>query len=174
MLQRALFLAAVSMLVVLLAVSPAFAAVPRIVMVYGPPLEQPVVMTDWPENGWVVSGQELPTTALDTLEGRPFLEVVLFWGPAWDEYVRVGKPIGTLRPEQGNAVGRLYPAMGQAPAICVCAGLAVRRLGPEALAYLERQGVPVRLDQPAGGELSAGQALRGPSAHRLQIGRAHV
>ena len=38
------------MITALLSSTPAYAAVPRIVLVYGPLLAQPVIMTDWAAN----------------------------------------------------------------------------------------------------------------------------
>jgi len=39
-----------AMITALLSSTPAYAAVPRIVLVYGPLLAQPVIMTDWAAN----------------------------------------------------------------------------------------------------------------------------
>jgi len=142
--------AALTLATVLLSAAPAYAAVPRIVLVYGPPLGRPVIMADWADNGWVVGGSELDPLAED-LDGRPYLEVAFFWGGQWDDYVRSGKPLDALQLEQASGYGRFYPAMGGAPAICACGGWWLRRLDPAGLDSLQRHGVPVRVDASAAG-----------------------
>ncbi len=146
--SRASRAAAVTLLLVasaLLPVGTASAAVPRLVLVYGPPLAAPVLLTDWTENGWVISGNEQDPSTSSQLEGRPYLEVAWFWGPQWDDYVGAGKPLQDLRPDQANGRGRFYPALGDAPAIVEGVGYPLRLVTPDGLEVLRRHGVPVRV-----------------------------
>lgn len=138
--------------VALLLLPPAVrAAVPRIVLVTGPSLPVPVVLSDWGDNGQLLSGDERSDLSPDDLIGRPFFDLWLFWGVEWDVYVAAGNPLDRLRPEQANQHARFFPAVGDAEALLTIdyipgPGAPVRGMIPEGLAVLAAHGVPVRLD----------------------------
>jgi hypothetical protein len=75
------------------------AAAPRIVIVSGKPLTRPVAIANW-QHIFVVVGEIAPARAVPRrrLRGRPHLELALFWGPRWDEYLRAGGSPRALRP----------------------------------------------------------------------------
>jgi hypothetical protein len=99
------------------------AAFPRLVMVSGGALEAPVVMTDWALTADLLQnlGAQKPVPVAQ-LEGRPFLHVSMFWGPQWKQFMDEGRPVSSLRHEQGNEFGRLYPAVGPQPAMLILGG----------------------------------------------------
>lgn len=139
----------VVLVVAALVASPAVAAAPRFMMVYGPPLSEPVVLRDWQENLTVMVKMKRTNLDPGELEGRPYLKMALFWGPRWVEYVEEGRPLDALRPEQANQRARFYPATGDEPALISLGSSrfgpgSIRRVDPEALAVLARRGVPVR------------------------------
>lgn len=146
-------------LLVLLAATvarPAEAAAPRLLMVYGPPLARPVLLTEWAQNGTVLGAlldADQVDGALSRLAVRPYLDLALRWGTAWDAHVRAGKPLAELRPEQANQRGRLFPATAGGAALILLENLggnavaspwAVSRLTPAGEAILARHGVTVR------------------------------
>ena len=141
-------------LVLLATSTPAFAAAPRLVLVYGDRLTQPVVLDDWWENLALLLGDEQPEEVAD-LDGRPYLELALFWGRAWDQYVRDGNPLAALRPEQANQRGRLYLGTADLPPLLAINGVrlkttpgpawSVRAVPAEAIEAFSRHGIPTRV-----------------------------
>jgi hypothetical protein len=99
------------------------AAFPRLVMVSGGALTAPVVLTDWAETAEMLQhlGPSRPVAGTQ-LEGRPFLQVSMFWGPQWKQFMDEGRPVASLRHEQANEFGRLYPATGSRPAVLILSG----------------------------------------------------
>lgn len=69
----ALFLAVVA------APHPAAAAPPRLIVIHGPPLAQPVVLSDRRANLRLIQGPETDARPEDLAE-RPFYELAFFWG----------------------------------------------------------------------------------------------
>ncbi|MCC7185182.1 MAG: hypothetical protein IT185_02990 [Acidobacteria bacterium] len=99
------------------------AAFPRLVMVSGGTMPAPVVMTDWAVTAQLLQHlepQQTPSAA--RLEGRPFFQVSMFWGPQWKQFMDEGRAVTSLRPEQANEFGRLYPAVGDQPAVLILSG----------------------------------------------------
>src|SRR5262249_44423506 len=104
-------------------VTEADAAWPRLLMVYGKPLEKAVVVSD--ALGVVkIFGQDAVVNQAD-FKDRPYFNLALFWGQDWNGYIEKGT-LGQLRPEDvkplspgGNVplAGRLYPPCGNAPAV---------------------------------------------------------
>ncbi len=148
---RTAFLAALTLLALAYA-APAEAAAPRVIMVSGPGLCQPLILDDWSENldlmESIALGDELK--AVD-VTGRPYLELGFFWGPEWVQYVDEGKPLDTLRMEQADQFGRFYPALDNATAAMVIESVPMGgglsgRLGPEGMAIMARHGVPASLE----------------------------
>ena len=99
------------------------AAGPRLILISGGGLERPIVLSDWQENMSFLQQLTTPQGPEPRqLAARPFLNVSLFWGPQWDEYLRDGRPLSELRPEQANQHGRFYPAVSGAAAATVAGG----------------------------------------------------
>jgi hypothetical protein len=151
--HRVLLIVGLTLLMAALVASPAVAAAPRLMMVYGPPLSKPIVLQDWRENLTVMVGLERTNIDPGELEGRPYLKMALFWGPRWVEYVEEGRPLDALRPEQANQHARFYPATEDEPALITFGSSkfgpgVIRRVEPEALAVLARHGIPVRSEAP--------------------------
>jgi len=92
-------------------------------MVSGGALKAPVVLTNWDETASMLQqlGPRKPLLVAQ-LEGRPFLQVSMFWGPQWKQFMEDGRPVASLRHEQGNEFGRLYPATGNEPAVLILSG----------------------------------------------------
>lgn len=94
------------------------AAFPRLIMFSGGPLKSPLVMTDWYAVAAFMQSLPAPGPIQESvLSGRPFMQVTLFWGPSWKAYMDEGRPISILKPDQGNAHGRFYPATTSSPAV---------------------------------------------------------
>ncbi len=150
---RRLFVAAALLMAAVGTSTPAHAAAPRLVFVYGDLLAQPVVLDDWWENLALLLGNEGPTEITD-LDGRPYLDLAFFWGPAWDQYVRDGQPLEALMPTQANQFGRLYLRSGGLPPLVAVNGVrlkstpgpmwSVRDLSAEAEAVFERHGISLQ------------------------------
>src|SRR5688572_7614803 len=90
-------------------VCPVEAAAPRLLIVHGKPLKKPVLLSDWREIfKLITTSTESAGMSSRELEGRPYLELALFWGPDWARYVDEGNPLDKLRPEDANQNGWFY------------------------------------------------------------------
>jgi hypothetical protein len=127
------------------------AAGPRLILVRGNTLSNPVVLNDWQENIDLIHAiAEEAGVEPGELDGRPYFELAFFSGPFWVQYVDDGKPLDKLRSESGDQQGRFYPAVdGAAPIITYDVGLA-RRVAPEGVAILSRHGIPVHITSTSG------------------------
>lgn len=150
-------LATTLMFVVVLAYArPTTAAAPRVLLVYGGGLDRPVILSDWEENLEFMTGTSDPTDVRpEELEGRPYLELALFWGPEWTRYVDEGQPLAALQPEQANQHGRFYPAYGERGPVLTLGvvpgpGTLTRRAEPRAAEVLLRHGIPAGPREQAG------------------------
>lgn len=145
---RTLLLMTLAPLVALSAPSLTRAAAPRLLMVYGTPLPQPVLLTDWWENlDFMLAIAEGVTITPEELAGRPYLGLAFFGGPEWVRYADEGRPLGALRPEEANQHGRFYPAAGDAGAVVTLDSVPgpwplTRRVEPTGLEILARHGIP--------------------------------
>ena len=133
----------------LLAAGAGRAAAPRILIVSGKPLPSQVAISDWPAILKLVEGV-LPARAAPRagLAGRPRLKISMFWGPRWIDYLKEGNRASALRPRQADQSGSFYPAWRGRPALIDLgwAGRWPRVVPPNALAILERFGIPTKLD----------------------------
>lgn len=139
----------VAVIVSALGASSAGAAVPRIVILSGKPLEHQVVLSDWLEISRVLSGVMAARPAPRAqLADRPRLRFSMFWGPVWNEYLASGKRATALRPRQADSFGHFYPAWRRRPALLDLPwyGRWPRAVPASSLAILGRSGVPVRLE----------------------------
>ena len=79
--------------------TPAEAAAPRLVMIYGKQLPKPIILADWQENMRLMAAiTEQARVTPEELKRRPYLKLAFFWGLEWVRYVDQGKPIDKLRP----------------------------------------------------------------------------
>lgn len=156
---------------------PAAAAAPRIVMVYGQGLPQPVILSSWEENGALLSAAaEAADIDPASLAGRPYFRLAFFWGLEWDEYVRSGKPVSKLNPHQANQHGRYYPATSSSRALLTFdsipgPGALTRWLEPRGVAVLARHGIPSDAETSATTD-SSEQAK--PAGRRESEGRPNL
>lgn len=131
------------------------AAAPRIIMVTGPGLEEPVFLTKYSENLDLMvafqRGQEIDEGRVvdpKELQRRPYLELWLFWGEnQWEPYVREGR-VTELRREQANQYGRFYPTFGARDAVMNLDVPGSRKATAKLLSILSGHGIPTRLEVP--------------------------
>lgn len=158
---------------------PVHAAAPRLALVYGELLPEPVLLDTWDEAGSLLAGDAAPVARRD-LDGRPFARLALFWGQTWVDYADGGGALDVLGPDDANQQGRFYPAWGDRPAV-VLIGYVARRASPEALRVLALHRVPIRIvpTPGAGGRLAVSWfaaallALGASMAARHSRPRAH-
>jgi hypothetical protein len=133
MLHRAMIVVAVYFASALTSVSSL--AAPRIILITGLDLKNPVILADWYENAEIMLGLEIADVPSQRLRHREYFEVAMFWGPRWQEYVDGGESLSALTPADANQHARLYPSTGQEPVVLVYddrpdpSGYGVRRSG---------------------------------------------
>jgi hypothetical protein len=150
-----LFRTGILLLLLVAWTTPADAAFPRLLMIYGKPLSKPIVVENPLDVVKIFEGSSDGTTE-QSLAGRPYFEVALFWGEQWNRYMDEGKPASALKPEDvtpfGNIPnrGRFYPACANAAAqISLFEPQSQRTHGiwkvpEEGLKVLESLGVPTK------------------------------
>jgi hypothetical protein len=126
------------------------AAAPRLIMVSGEPLADPILVSNAKEAFELYesfyAGRPVDRARL---EGRPSLRLGFFWDNSlWEPYVRAGR-LDELEPEQANQVGRFYPAVGGEPALVdvPAHGKWPKVATGTTLRTFEARGVPIRLDE---------------------------
>lgn len=159
-----------------LAPASGHAAAPRLLMVTGPGLSKPVLLTSWTEISEFVqaAANESPATAREALAGRPSLRLALFWDATiWEPYIRERK-LASLRPSDATQFGSFYPAAnGRSAALDLpWTGQWPKQPNARALAILERHGVPVALGGPEGGGIATGWWLTVAAAGALLVAAA--
>jgi hypothetical protein len=130
--------------VALIAAAPVKAAAPRYILVSGPGLSKPVLLSDWSENLALMAAfakaPRASSLATHRLARRPRFELALFWGVP-------DNPVPT-NPAEANQFDWFYPARGTQPAV-VDAFTNGRRSKLKAttavLRILARHHVPTRL-----------------------------
>ena len=89
---------------------------PTVMMFHGPPLKAPVFVTGADTS--VFGDLHRPAgAAARNLEGRAFVAVALFWGPASDPALRGIRDLKDLTPAMAWQHGRFYPPQAGAPAV---------------------------------------------------------
>ena len=122
----------------------AVAAAPHIIVITGDSLSHPVVLSDWNQNNrFMASFVDGEIIKSENLKDRPYLEVSLFWGSEWQNYVKAGHSLSDLNPTRGNQQGRLYLATNRAPAAVSLNGLFARKLNDDGISVLAQQGIHV-------------------------------
>jgi hypothetical protein len=148
--------AVVLVAVAVLALAPAAgAAAPRVIMITGAPLDEPVFLSNHGENLELMAafqrGAEIDEGRVvdpKELRARPYLELWLFWGDTtWEPYVREGR-LAELGPEQANQYGRFYPAFGGRNAIMNLDVPGSRKATKGLLEILAAHGIPTRATAP--------------------------
>ena len=132
----AVWLAAVSV--------PLRALGPALVMFHGGDLEAPVIVRTnydtnflWnPTNGGVQWGSRTRGTLPPNLEGRPYINMAIFWG--WHD-------VATLKAADASQHGRYYPATPTAPAAIVITAPHMANT-TDASATPEARPIPASLD----------------------------
>ena len=128
---------------VLVLASPAHAAAPNYIVVSGPGLARPIILSNWKENLVlllaVANARKASEITTRGLIDRPRFDLAEFWG--WS-----GRPRPTSA-KGANQHGQFYPAHGTEPAVVVMTvnGITIPRLAPTSLMkILARHSVPIR------------------------------
>lgn len=134
----------ISVTIVLCVAGSVFGAAPHVIIIQGKGLSQPVILDDWNENVELLgSFADNEIVKSEELVGRPYLEISMFWGPKWLEFVRSGQSLNNLRTQDANQQGRLYLTTGnQEPAISLN-DLYARKLSHQGIAILRKHGIPM-------------------------------
>jgi len=121
------------------------AAAPPYIMVSGPKLAKPVLLSNWEENLTLLTAAEASPRAkpgeLRTLSTRPRLDLALFWGWPLDS------PPPT-KASDASAHGSLYPTYKGRPALIriTTNGVSTTRVAsPKVLQIFAKHGVPTRM-----------------------------
>jgi hypothetical protein len=121
------------------------AAAPPYIMVTGPRLAKPVLLSDWSENLVLLTAAaaspKAKTADLRSLRGRPRLDLALYWGWPLDS------PPPT-KASDASAHGSFYPAYRGRPGLIrikVDGEDDARIASPRVLKILAKHGVPTRL-----------------------------
>ena len=121
------------------------AAAPPYIMVTGPKLAKPVLLSNWEENLTLLTAAEASPRAkasdLRSLSTRPRLDLALFWG--WP----LASPPPT-KASDASAHGSFYPTYRGRPALIRMTTNGVsttRAASPKVLAIFAKHGVPTRM-----------------------------
>lgn len=135
--------------------APALAA-PRIIVLYGGPLEKPVYLTNWYENlQFMLSSTERATLRPGDVDTTGAIRVAMFWyGPAWEEYARNAQRLPELLSLTHKAqLGSLYLAGSGAPSFLnyhsALASAGLRVIDGAGIALLASHGISAGTSQPA-------------------------
>ena len=136
---------AVALALALVAAVPALAAAPPYIMVSGPKLAKPVLLSDWSENLALLTAADASPRAkavnLRGLATRPHLDLALFWGWSLDS------PAPT-KATDASTHGTFYPTYRGHPALVRMrpdGDDSTRVASAKVLKIFARHGVPTRL-----------------------------
>lgn len=129
--------------VMLYLTTTAVAAAPHIIVIKGDSLSHPLILSDWNQNHrFMASFVDGEIVKSEDLKDRPYLELSLFWGPEWQNYVKAGHSLNDLNPTRGNQQGRLYLATSTSGPAVSLNGLFGRKLNEDGINFLAQQGIP--------------------------------
>jgi len=162
LISRSLATAALAAVLAFAAIVPASGlAGPRYILVHGDGLPEALLLDDAAGNELLVSSPDiLPLAAVPRVADRPVYELAIFFIVP----DLAGRSPSSLRPDETQAVGRFYPAVGTYEAVFelgAVPGIGPRRDGsltPPMLDYLVSKGVPVVSDVELGPEQPSPEA----------------
>lgn len=135
--------------------APALAA-PRIIVLYGGPLEEPVYLTDWHENlRLMLASTERALISRAEVDTSGAIQVAMFWyGPAWEEYARNADRLPELLSLTHKAQhASLYLADQGGPSLLdyssALMNRGLRKIDSSGIALLASHGVSAGTSQPA-------------------------
>jgi len=108
---------------------------PLIIMVYGESLSQPIFVElglDPNSHGSYnfLFGDSPDSSSPEGLGNRPYFKLAMFWDASrFEKYLKDRRLLPTLRPEEANQQGRLYPPTSTEAAIAVVSPYVLRRDG---------------------------------------------
>lgn len=84
-------------------------AAPRIIIIYGPPLERPVLLADWRENLALMMSL-VPEATIRPKRAAPAdsLRLALCWGSEWNATALDSVALAQLAPNRANQSGWLF------------------------------------------------------------------
>jgi hypothetical protein len=105
-----------ALVAVMLVTAHVIAIAPVVIMIYGPPLTEPVFITE--VRFFHDVNNPTRVTASDLVD-RPFMKLAMFWGPDYQRYVDDPTLLSQLKPEQAGQHGRLYLRTATEPAMVI-------------------------------------------------------
>lgn len=132
---------------VLAETSSAYAAAPRIIIVAGGGLTEPVVLDDWQENlAIMLAATDGVDARGEGLSARRWYRIAMFWGPRWEQYMQAGKDPRALHIEEADQLARYYPPTAAHAAVLSFDGVSgpgafARRLKAPGVSIFSRHGI---------------------------------
>lgn len=125
-------------------------AAPRIIMLHGGSLAEPIYLTNWHQNlTFMLAVDATAPISRSTIDTAGAIQVAMFWyGPEWEGFARDTTRLPELTRHLGRAQrGALYlPPQSRTPLLDYYSGLTnpgLRTIAPIGLAILHRAGVPL-------------------------------
>lgn len=144
-------------------VSTTSSAAPRLMMFKAPFFETPIIISDFADSMMIYQSMVLNKAEVSynaqNLETRPVLEMYLFWGPEWEDYVNSGQPLDEIEFKQTNESGWgsldeqgwFYPSVEDEEHLVIIQtinyGRKAFRLTAKGLDKLMEYGVPVTFQE---------------------------
>ncbi|MEO5824953.1 MAG: hypothetical protein ABIR59_03635 [Gemmatimonadales bacterium] len=119
-------------------------AAPRIIMLYGGVLKEPIYLTDWRENLDFMLAVSEPVSGAAALpsDSTQHIEVAMYWyGPTWEPYVQDTTRLRTLDPKDAQR-SRIY--LGHAnlrPLLVFPGATSARRIAAKGIEILSKYHV---------------------------------
>lgn len=136
-----------SVVIALASASQVNAAAPRIMLVTGRGLPNPVVLDNWEENlNVMLAAGNAVDPIKEELASRTNFRVAMFWGKEWDDYIRSGNDPRSLRPDQAGQYGNYFPPAASHDAVFAFdtipgGGDLVRRFSVDGVSIFARHGI---------------------------------
>ena len=149
------------LLILVAAVIPrkASASWPWFIVVHDQKLAAPILIRDAEDLKQLMFGttRSASVDSVDAtgerLKSRPSIEVALFWGPEWRDFLAQGGDPSTVAVEKASQAGRIFLADESEPAIFLFGRAngqgpeSYRFIDPEAEAILNTYGIPTHVSQ---------------------------